>query len=178
MSININFKNFIFPIFISISFALISKADYPPLKTTITKNNFSHLKGKNISLFVKKHKIGFLEYVKIPFFHWYVIHSFYIERKYRNKGYGKKLLKIALSKLKSIGATKIFIQPGPFEYVNGIFSPLEKEDKKLRLKKLIKFYQSEGFSLANSSFLSFTLKGLYKILDIDENPHYFMIKNT
>lgn len=136
---------------------------------------FSFLNGQEISLFIDNHKIGFLSYVKIPITKWYVIYSFFIKREYRNRGLGKKLFEKVLNEIHSKDVDKIFIQPGPFELIDGNLVTIDDSEKIERITKIVNFYTSYKFHLANNKFLSVFLNLLYKILGIDENSNFFMI---
>jgi len=137
--------------------------------------NFSILKGKSFSLIVNNDEIGFLDHVEIPILKWYILHSFFVKKEYRSKGYGKYLLQSVLSDIVFAGASKVFIQPGPFEHIGGHFVSIDKNERDERIKQIIRLYKYVGFHFANNKYLSICLNLVYKVLCINENPTYFMI---
>lgn len=126
-----------------------------------------------IQYFVQSKNVGFVGYTKFPLVKFYVIHSLYIQPQHRNQGYGRNLLQHACQALQQLGATQIYIQPGPFE-ISESYMP-NAEAKHRNIQKLVRFYESEGFKLVNW-FTSFMANILYKIIGIDENSSYLMVK--
>ncbi len=129
-----------------------------------------------ISYYIDKKKVGFVSYIKIPLCKYYIIYSFYIYPQYRHKGYGKKLFEYACNQLSSVGASRIYIQPGPFEIVNDCIENINDASRTEKLQKLIKLYKKFGFAFVNTS-KSLFVSIIYKIIGIDENPKYLMVKS-
>ncbi len=127
-----------------------------------------------IDYYVDNTLIGFVSFTKVPLCNMYAIHSFYIYPKYRNKGYGKKLLAYTCNHVKDLGARKIYIQPGPFEIVDGRGENITDETREERIQKLIKLYKEAKFNFVNP-FTSRCAYVLYKILRISENSEYLMV---
>ena len=129
-----------------------------------------------ISYYVGEKRVGFVNYTKIPLTKYYVIYSFYIYPQYRHKGYGKKLFEHICNQLSNVGARRIYIQPGPFEIVNGCIENINDASRTEKLQKLIKLYKKFGFDFINAS-MSWFVGVVYKIIGIDENPKYLMVKS-
>ncbi|MBA3752037.1 GNAT family N-acetyltransferase [Candidatus Dependentiae bacterium] len=72
-----------------------------------------------IYLYVDSKEIGFLSFTKMPFLNSYIIHTFYVHPGIRNRGFGTKLLLYTCGRLKDMKAGGVYIQPGPFEMING-----------------------------------------------------------
>lgn len=121
--------------------------------------------------------IGLLRSVKLPLLPWYVLFDFYINKDHRQKGYGKKLFKHVLHEAILKKATKIFLNPGPFEEKDGKFIPVCGPERAKLLQKLIKFYQSFNFRFMNNRYLATMLKACYKVAGIQEDPHLLMVYN-
>jgi GNAT superfamily N-acetyltransferase len=136
------------------------------------KDNLSFLQDNIITLTHDHQEIGFLHYVKLPFMQWYVIHNFFIKKKCRKKGYGKKLFQEALDRLSLKKASKIFVQPGAFE----IDIPLSAQEKKERMPHLVKFYEEFGFAINENKYFYRLLKIAYKIGKLQEDAQMFMVK--
>jgi GNAT superfamily N-acetyltransferase len=128
-----------------------------------------------IDCFLGDQKIGFICYTKILVAYFYVIHSFYIKPEDRNKGYGGKLLAYTCNHLRSLGAKKIYIQPGPFEEVNGVMHNIYDESRASRIKRLIALYKRCRFQRVNK-LISCGAQIVYKILGIDEDANYLLVK--
>src|SRR5437879_3630524 len=98
----------------------------------------------DIYMYENNQQIGFVSYRKIPLIPFYIIHNLYVYPQFRKKGYGKQLLQYVCSVVQQQGATRAYIQPGPFEIVNG----RTKKDGDLyeqNMQFLIQFYQKYGF---------------------------------
>lgn len=134
------------------------------------------LKGQEFKLIINNDESGKLCFVKIPLTKWYILYDFYIEKNYRNQGYGKKLFQKVLNEVAQ-DATKIFIQPGPFELVDGRMLTLPTDEREDRIIKLVKFYESFNFHVSNNRYGCSLLGIVYKALGIPEDPHYFMIRD-
>lgn len=140
------------------------------------ENNVGILKGHECLLLSDGKKIGFLCYVKLPLVNWYVLFNFFTIQNQRHKGYGRMVLNHVLELLKEAGATKIFIQPGPYEIVEGKQVVLiDATQRELRIAQLISYYETSKFRLIKNSFIEYLLNWIYKILAIPENPHFLMI---
>jgi hypothetical protein len=74
------------------------------------------------------------------------------------------------------GATRIYVQPGPFEFINGRMRQCLGVDRLERLNKLIKFYSEFKFKPATSVATSSLLKIIYRLLDIQEDPQLLMVR--
>lgn len=136
------------------------------------------LKGRECRLVVDNKEIGFLKYVKLPCLSWYVLFDFFINKEFRNKGYGSALFEIALQTLIKKGASKIFIQPGPFDLLKGKYLSFDNDERMTRIHKLVKWYQKYHFKRINSLFLSKLLAGLYFTMRINEHPHFIMVRTV
>lgn len=118
------------------------------------------------------YSIGFLSYTKVPVFSIYILHSLIVYPEFRNRGYGRKLLEYALFDLKKAGASRVYIQPGPFEISGKELSESEHDQK---IKSLVKFYASFGFEFVYK-LTSIIMRIAYFFAGIDENPNYLMVK--
>jgi len=136
----------------------------------------SILKGQQLILQKDDKEIGSLSYVCMPYIRWYVLYDFYIEPEQRHQGYGKKLLRAALDEIINAGARYIFIQPGPFENVDGDFVQIVGPARESRTQKLISLYKLFSFQEINSPSLCSILNGVYKIIGIDEDAHYLLMR--
>lgn len=119
-------------------------------------------------------RVGFVSYKKIPITSWYIIHSLYVYPKFRRKGYGSALIKQMCKLLKDLHATRIYIQPGPFELNNK--PPIKGNSYKEKMKELIKFYKKLGFKYTNS-IVSAIAAVVYFFSGIHENSRYLMTKS-
>jgi GNAT superfamily N-acetyltransferase len=119
--------------------------------------------------------IGFISFTKVPLLKLYAIHSFYIYPPYRNRGHGKKLLVYTCDHVKKLGAQRIYIQPGPFEIVDGVCEKIVDETHRIKIQKLITLYKNAGFTFVNR-FISRCAAIIYPILGISENAQYLMVK--
>jgi len=121
---------------------------------------------------IDNERLGFLQYTKIPFFDFYIAHTLYVHPMRRCHGYGKKLLAHAIDHLKTIGACRIYIQPGPFELTMTHESPSER---KAKIEKLVKLYTQAGFEPADK-LTKFLASILYTVIGIGEDTRYLMAK--
>lgn len=119
--------------------------------------------------------IGFLYYKKIPLVPYYVLYNFYMEPTHRHRGYGTQLLNHACDYLALHGASKIYIQPGPFEIHEEKFIAMPSYDRELRLKKLIKLYADNQFVFVNKA-LRLLAHVAYKFMEINEDSDYLMVR--
>lgn len=172
MLIKGNLRKSLYIIFFSCFFNLTS-TDYSFIKA---KQDFGLLKGFKISFVLDNNEMGFLSYLKLPLVRWYILYDFYIEPKIRSQGYGKHLLEMTLGEVLNTGASKIFIQPGPFELVNNKFVALKANEHTMRMQRLIKLYGLYNFELVNSKYLSKILALVYSCFGIDEDPHFLMMR--
>ncbi len=134
-----------------------------------------------VECYVQDEEVGSLSYVKMPIFNTYVIDSFYVHPEYRNKGYGSALLNHACDYLKTMGATAIYLQPGPFNlekvpegYITTVRPTGELYEAKLQ--QLIAFYKKNQFHFT-PKWATPIIWLLYKAMRIDENAEYLMVKN-
>ena len=114
-------------IFILISFILISIKINAVPEISFTQDK--------IGINENKQEIGSISFYKIPLTRWYIFYDFYIEPKFRNKGLGKFLLETAINYLITLKATRVYIQPGPYELTS-----VRPENYPEKIKKLIKLY--------------------------------------
>lgn len=167
-------KHLILILFISNYLYLVCMEDNITFKTQIIESNCLSEDIK-INLRNDNQTIGFVYYTSL-LFKIYIVHSYFVFPKFRNQGYGKKLLSYALSVLKDEGARLIFIQPGPFEIKNNRFENLPRgSEREVSIKKLVKLYKSKGFNLA-PKIISWGACPIYKLAGIDEDSQYLMIK--
>jgi ribosomal protein S18 acetylase RimI-like enzyme len=128
-----------------------------------------------IECFSDTRRIGFLWYTKLPIVHYYVLYNFYISPEYRNKGHGSALLAYSCDYLAQQGASRVYIQPGPFEMNSAGELIGNSVDYELRLQRLVSFYQKHDFVLV-SPMQSFGIGLLYRVLRINENARYLMVR--
>lgn len=125
-----------------------------------------------VSLHENNQLIGFGCYTKIPLISSYVIHALYVYPQYRNKGYGSQLVLYLCDYLKKQYAKNVYIQPGAFE--------LERRDsdetRERKTKILAGWYKRFGFKKVGAMTAKAAII-LYKVLGINENSNYLMIKN-
>jgi GNAT superfamily N-acetyltransferase len=136
----------------------------------INKNSFAE--DVKIELAVDSELVGYLGYTRLPL-SYYIIHSFYIYPQFRAQGYGKKLLVYGCDVLKNCKPRKIFIQPGPFELVDGQMIDINGEEEQIALAKLVRLYGSVGFEPVSTWTVGVAFM-LYKVLWIDEYAEYLM----
>lgn len=165
------FTSLLFFLFISCRFAY-SAYDLRPGLRSIT---IGPLAGQEYFLSRDRQKICSISYVKVPLWNWYILFDFYTTKQFRNRGYGRMLLNHVLQDLEAAGATKIYIQPGPFDIVNGKAVQILGPERGLAITRLIRFYESCNFRLVNSKLIELPLKIAYKVLSIEENPAFLMV---
>jgi GNAT superfamily N-acetyltransferase len=127
----------------------------------------------NIELYDDEQNVGFASYTKIPLTSWYILHSGYVYPEFREKGYGQALLLHICDVIKQQGATRAYIQPGPFEIVNGQavgVGPLYTE----QMKRLVAGYGKYGFK-PTDRVTSKLAAALYYITRIDEDARYLLV---
>lgn len=159
-------------LYISLSLFLSLLNIHTSAETIFTQNKIQN--DTWIDLYDNSNHIGFVSYRKIPLTSFYVVHSLYVNPNYRNQGYGKRLVMYVYNLIRCNGGTRIYIQPGPFEMENDKGVKVTK-DYQERMRNLIAFYKKMGFQWTHkvtSSFASF----IYKIMGIDENAKYLMVK--
>lgn len=128
-----------------------------------------------VHLFDDTKRVGFLSYTKTPLLNRYIIHSFYITPKKRNRGYGTRLLLYTCNLLKERGAHMVYIQPGPFELVKGQPQKIQ-EAREVKIKKLVDLYKRAGFVPANK-VTQRCASFLYTCIGIEEDSAYLLYKN-
>lgn len=135
-----------------------------------------HQQVKNdikIDVYDDAEHIGFVSYTKTPLLPFYILHSLYVYPNHRKKGYAKRFLPFVCQEIADAGATKIYIQPGPFEMSNdGI---VNVEDYQKRMEYLIPFYESMGFKKVDV-ILSWLASFIYKVANIQEDAQHLMVK--
>ncbi len=127
-----------------------------------------------IYLYEDTQEIGFISYTKIPLLSWYILHTFYVHPEVRNRGYGTKLLVHSCDTLKNSGAQVVYIQPGPFEIINGKFQNVQSPEP--NIKKLVKLYTKYDFIPVDRITRIFTYI-LYTCMGIDENPEHLLYRS-
>jgi GNAT superfamily N-acetyltransferase len=134
-----------------------------------------HSHDVDVNLYNKDKRIGFISYTKTPIVPFYIIHSLYVQPQYRGQGYGKKLLLYVCDIIKTEGGRRAYIQPGPFEIVNGCAVNVDSLYQE-KIQRLIELYKKCGFK---SVFYPMTLLAsmLYTIMGIQEDPRYLMVKD-
>lgn len=139
-----------------------------------TLGNQSFIKHIEISYYNSNQKCGCISYAKVPLIPVYILHSFYIFPEYRNKGHGTKLLMYACKYVQLLGAQRIYIQPGPFEYDDKAIS---KNDSiyAIKTQRLVKLYAKEGF-MSTHIITSLLAIMVYKITGINEDARHLMVK--
>lgn len=194
------FAIFSFVLLTSVSYSYCSEPPYSESKKIayleyaknesidkLNDNDFSfkekylgYFKGKELALLSKDKELGSLSYLKIPLLQWYTLYCFYIHPEHRNSGYGRFLFQEVMDKVEKLGATKIMLQTGPYEYDDkGNMIHPKGEDRNECVEKLLKFYSSFGFKPLNKT-LATLLAGVYKVLsifDIHEDASIFMTMN-
>lgn len=127
-----------------------------------------------ISLHTNKTCVGFVSYRKIPLTSWYALHSLYVYPEFRRKGHGTALIKHACASLKNLKATRVYIQPGPFEleHKQQLNTPLSYKKK---IDELVRLYKKSAFEPAHS--ITSGIAALYYFLSgIPEQSRYLMVK--
>jgi len=128
-----------------------------------------------IRYYLNEQEVGYVSYTKIPLFSFYILHTLYVHPQYRNHGYGKQMLEYACSCLKKLGASRLYIQPGPFEINEDGYLVTALASYDGRLEALIEFYRKSEFEFASKLLAGFAYL-LYKCVGIDENAQYLMVK--
>ncbi len=136
--------------------------------------SFGPLRGRATTLVVGGTAIGFLSYVKFPCLSWYVMFDFYVSKDFRGRGYGRYLLGHVRDELSTRGATKIFIQPGPFELERGVCVCVNGAEGAAKTARLVCLYHSLGFRPVNICVVTFVLRLLYALLSIAADPRFLM----
>ena len=144
------------------------------LVTTETENLFHTV--RKISYYHAQTPLGDLYYERWPL-GINVIHSFWIAPAQRRHGYGLALLQFACQHLTQAGAQRILIQPGPFEKRDGKIVAFPPTEKAQRLAAIIRLYRQAGFQPA-AKWLTYLARGLYPLMEIDENAHDLMVFNA
>jgi GNAT superfamily N-acetyltransferase len=119
-------------------------------------------------------ELGFVYFRKIPWVPWYAIHSLYVHPQFRKKGYGTMLVKHACAALKELGATRAYIQPGPFELQDEKLVSVGAEYAPL-MKVLVAFYKKLGFQKVSTP-MSALARFFYFITNIREDANFLMVK--
>lgn len=134
------------------------------------------LQGCKIDVHSNAVTIASISYVKLPIFSWYIVFDFFVESEFRNRGIGKTLLSYVVQEIIDLGGKRIYVQPGPYERVGGIFVPSEGQEREERMKKLVKFYSDSDFKPAMYKKAVYLLCIFYKILGINENPDFLLVR--
>jgi len=127
-----------------------------------------------ICLYDDAQEIGFISYMKVPFLNRYVIHTFFVYPDMRNRGYGTKLLSYTCDRLENSGASVIYIQPGPFEMIDGRLQDVQLS-REVKIKKLVMLYHRCGFVSADK-ITQLCAYVLYQCMGIDEDSKYLLYK--
>jgi GNAT superfamily N-acetyltransferase len=130
----------------------------------------------DIHLYDNGNHIGFVSYTKIFFLPFYIIHNLYVYPQYRRKGYGTKLLLYVCKIIEKYRARRAYIQPGPFEMINGQTIGFDSSYSQKVMQQLVQFYKKYGFYLVNP-VISKAASVLYYIMGIHEDARYLMMKN-
>lgn len=127
-----------------------------------------------IHYMIQKKEIARIAIRKAPLFHFYIFHTLYVLPEYRNGGIGKNLLEYACKYVKTQGASRIYIQPGPFELDEQgcLIKPTAQYDE--RMDKLLTLYRKCGFTAASKS-LTYCAYLLYTCMRIDEDSAHLMV---
>jgi len=138
------------------------------------KPSQEHAHDIDIHMYENEELIGFVSYTKISLVPFYIIHNLYVYPRFRKKGYGKQLLQYVCSVIQQQGGTRAYIQPGPFEIVNGhtIKDGILHEQK---MQFLVHFYQKYGFQKVNPVLTKIS-SVLYRLMHIPEDARYLMVK--
>jgi GNAT superfamily N-acetyltransferase len=162
-----------FLLIVLLSTGILSKClDVDISRSTI---DVSSLKGCQIDVLVDSRKIGSISYVKLPLFSWYVLFDFFVYPEFRNCGIGKTLLGYVVEEIIKKGATRIYVQPGPFECVDGVMVPCKGQDREERIKKLVNFYSTFQFKTVTQKMVTYALSFFYKIIGINEDSDLLMV---
>jgi len=137
--------------------------------------------GCQYAMSIGDQEIGKLNSIQIPILHWCVLYDFFIQPAYRGQGHGHFLFSHAVNQAEKSGASKIFVQPGPFELVAGKYTSVKGVQRKIALNRLIRFYESHQFALMSGMKLrcvSFFLGIVYRLANIDEDPCLLMVHRS
>lgn len=134
-----------------------------------------HSSDGNVNLYNEDKRIGFVSYTKMPIVPFYIIHSLYVHPQYRGQGYGKKLLLYVCDVIKKQDARRAYIQPGPFEIVNGCTVDVGALYKQ-KIQQFIELYKKCGFKSVSYP-MTLLADMIYKIMDIQQDAQYLMVKN-
>lgn len=137
------------------------------------------LHGKETIISLNDAEIGFLCYVKIPLLSSYALFDFYIDCNYRNLGYGKCLLNHVMDDIHAINNNStLYVQPGPFELIDGQFKQVQEPLRQKLIEKLVKFYRALGFKNMELGYLTrYIIYIFYILTGIHEDPKYLMVRN-
>lgn len=123
-------------------------------------------------------EIGMLSSIHIPILHWCVLYDFFVQPAYRGQGHGHFLFAHAVNQAEKAGASKMFVQPGPFELVAGKYVSVKGAQREIALKRLVRFYESHQFTRLSGIMwrcVSFFLDIIYRLASIDEDPRLLMV---
>lgn len=146
--------------------------NYDQFAIKVTNHNWL-MPNTKIRYFVNQKQVGEISHTKIPFLSWYALHSLYVDPKYRQRGYAKQLLQYACQCLQKKGATKIYIQPGPYEIQVKLETIGTREAK---IQRLVQLYQTQKFTVVNK-IISDCAKVIYKIIGIPEDAQYLLVRH-
>ena len=132
------------------------------------------MKNTTIGCDIEGNEVGYIECVRLPC-SFYVVHNFYVYPEHRGKGIGKALLAHMCTLLKTKGAYKAYLQPGPFDLKDGEFVAItDVQEHQDKMKKLVTLYRSVGFCSVHPCM--FALVGcLYKIVRASEDARNLMV---
>ena len=152
---------------------LISLSCYPSFQPRVIHNGYLSTEVEVGILNNTQDLIGTITYLQIPF-SIYILHSFFIDPAFRNKGYGTRLLEHVIQLITKRSPRLILVQPGPFELKNGQVQNLTPgPGREQYLHKITAFYARNGFQPAPSVLRKFSHL-LYRIIGINEDPQYLM----
>lgn len=124
---------------------------------------------------VDEKEVGHVSIQKLPLFSFYVLHTLYVYPEYRLNGYGRELIDYACNYLINANASKVYIQPGPFELDTEGHLVRPMQQYKAREKSLITLYAKCGFSYASLPLRACAYL-MYACMGIRENPKHLMVK--
>lgn len=112
-----------------------------------TYKNLPHFGTSYFMMYMHDKNIGLLTSAKIE--NQFILGDFFISKEFQNKGYGQRLLKIAIETLTKRGVNEIYLDANPFEknvagVVKVLPTGLERDEK---LQKLVKFYEQNNFTV-------------------------------
>jgi|GEM_PF-6267123 GNAT superfamily N-acetyltransferase len=145
---------------------------------SFNETHLGYLAGEKVTLSCQDKEVGHLRYLKLPLLQWYTLYYFHVNPENRNNGYGRYLFQHVMDKVNNLGATKVMLQTGPYEYDDKGEAEVipAGRDRDERVKKLLRFYSSFGFKPLNK-FLATLLGGLYTVCQIHEDSSIFMTMN-